>query len=981
MLLGSPCAALLCALVLAALAPTHALAQPQVADGAKKIHVVAGDETLRKAIDDALVDAKVVPASLAVDMQAGSLLLDDAAAAARAKALHEEGKADWLVVGDIAFQDERKTEMSSSVRTEATIIVVSGRSGQRLTKILRAEKGAAADMERARRKSSEAAGKAAARALAEEIVGIMARPQELSITVEVRGMTPDARDRVGDRLEKALAQAGMTLGARRLDVATGVWKIECRTTAGTQDQVERTLRKSLREAGLLDWLTLVEAPPGGFVYSFQDPTRDVFVVVEGMDDETQRVAGTEIADALAKLPAVAKVDRAFDAAQKAIVFTLSTSARLSDLDASLVAAREGPLGALKLVRMAEALDRQEVRYRLVKAVAPYVVEIHAIESRNVANVGVKIDEALKTIKGYVSHERKQDPAQGMVTLTITFQGRPWELERRLLDALSPVPELPQLMAIVPGKGSDLAYRAAMSLNVAIRVRVTQVTPEIYRQSGLRLVDLVAAIEGVRFIDRKYMPEQELIELAVEGSLDPIDLDMRIWRAIKGVPELLKLAPGETSSAALGYTFLSTTPEDWGATIVVTGIAAEAYAADGRLLVDVIRGMAGVKKVEANYEKDARELTIALRYGRPAHDLEEALWKALEGRTFSKAFSPDRRVGSVIRIAFVERRGDRSRVFIRCAGLRDEAAQVAAKRLLERVKGLEGASEVTGEASGDRFEIALWSAKSATQLYDWVAGALREDAALAPLTDAGLEGNVIGVKAGPLSGAPRPAGTTGGGTGVGFSGGRLSDLVAKLTPSVVLIEGRLPSGASWIGTGFFVSTRGHIITNLHVAGSPSAQFQQAAVQLAVKTSDGRVFQAQFVDGNKNVDVALLKIAGEGFPAVEIADSDLVKPGDGVIVIGHPHGLEFSVTTGIVSALDRAQGRIQSSANTNPGNSGGPVFDEQGRVFAIHVAGSIDEVVVGGREITMKRPGINFHIPINQATPLLQIAGAGPRAGGR
>jgi hypothetical protein len=945
---------------------------------APRVALAIGDPALKTAVDDALVDVKIVPArseAIAAE-EAAALLSDDGAAAARAKALAEQGTAELLVLGALAFPEERTTEMGTSTHAEATLIVVSGRSGQRMTRVVRREKGAAADKERAKRKATDLASRAAAKALAEDLVGILARPQELSITVEVRGVTPEARARLGDSLEQAIARAGLTLGARRLDIASSVWRIEGRTTAATQDEVERSLRRAFTAAGLIDALRLTDAPPGAFVYDYRDTYRQIALIVYGVDADSQRAAGVEVAEALGKVPGIEAVDRAFVDAERSMALKFRTALRLSDIDAAILARREGPLGALTLLQM---LSGDVLHYKLNKPVQSYVVEIQAIESRNVANVGVKIDAAVKTVAGYVSHERAQDPAQGLVKLTITFQGKPWELEKRLLEALGAVPELPQLMAVVPSKGSDLAYRAALSLNVAIRVRVTQVTPEVYRQSGLKLVDLIAAIEGVRFIDRKYVPEDEMIELAVEGSLDPIDLDMRIWKAIRGVPELAKLAPGETSGAALGYLFLSSNPEDWGATVIVSQLAAEAYAADGRLLIEVIRGMAGVKKVESNYDKDARELRISLRYPRPAHDLEEAIWKALEGRTFSKAFSPDRRVGSVIHIAFVERRGDRSRAFVRVDGIRDDAARAAARRLLERVRGIEGVAEVTAEEAGDRLEIALWSRLTPSQLYDAVAAAIAEDKALAPLTDGGLEGNVVVVRGGPGASVRRgiALGTGAGGAG----GGRLSDLVERLMPSVVYIEGKLPNGASWLGTGFFVSARGHILTNQHVAGPPSPQFAQESVRLTVRTRDGRVLQAQHIDGNATTDVALLKVAGEGFAAVEVGDSDLVKAGDGLIVIGHPHGLDFSVTTGVVSALDRAKGRIQSSVNTHPGNSGGPVFDESGRVIAIHVAGAMDRLEVGGNEMFVKRPGVNFHIPINVAIPYLQIAGAAPRGVGR
>jgi S1-C subfamily serine protease len=135
-------------------------------------------------------------------------------------------------------------------------------------------------------------------------------------------------------------------------------------------------------------------------------------------------------------------------------------------------------------------------------------------------------------------------------------------------------------------------------------------------------------------------------------------------------------------------------------------------------------------------------------------------------------------------------------------------------------------------------------------------------------------------------------------------------------SVVLVM-----AANSVGSGFFISKR-NILTNAHVIG--------AETSVDVKFSDGRKFIARVIAVDERRDLALLRVEGDGRPSSFITDTAKIRPGVSVDVIGHPQGLEFSFSRGVVSAVRRnfkAAGGIdviQTDSAINPGNSGGPLF---------------------------------------------------------
>jgi len=183
---------------------------------------------------------------------------------------------------------------------------------------------------------------------------------------------------------------------------------------------------------------------------------------------------------------------------------------------------------------------------------------------------------------------------------------------------------------------------------------------------------------------------------------------------------------------------------------------------------------------------------------------------------------------------------------------------------------------------------------------------------------------------PGQGGPRP-GPRGGGDGDG-------DIVGRA-----------------MGSGFIISPDGYVLTNHHVVDGAS--------DVNVKLSDGREFKAKVVGSDEQYDVALLKIEARDLPTVRIGDSNTLKPGQWVVAIGSPLGLDHSVTAGIVSAVGRSTGAeqryvpfIQTDVAINRGNSGGPLLNTRGEVVGINSQIFSES---GGYM------GISFAIPIDLA----------------
>ena len=201
-----------------------------------------------------------------------------------------------------------------------------------------------------------------------------------------------------------------------------------------------------------------------------------------------------------------------------------------------------------------------------------------------------------------------------------------------------------------------------------------------------------------------------------------------------------------------------------------------------------------------------------------------------------------------------------------------------------------------------------------------------------------------------------------------SGFNAKSIAAAVTPSVVSIQVKATAG-SGTGSGSIYqtsATSSYIITNNHVVESAAT-----SGTISVELLNGDLIDAKIVGRDANYDLAVIQVQRGNLPVIAVGDSSKVSVGDPVIAIGSPLGLASTVTSGIISALNRpvttgAVGTesyvdaIQTDAAINPGNSGGALVDAFGRIIGVNSA--IATLSSGG---TAGSIGLGFSIPINEA----------------
>lgn len=182
-----------------------------------------------------------------------------------------------------------------------------------------------------------------------------------------------------------------------------------------------------------------------------------------------------------------------------------------------------------------------------------------------------------------------------------------------------------------------------------------------------------------------------------------------------------------------------------------------------------------------------------------------------------------------------------------------------------------------------------------------------------------------------------------------SAGSTEAAASQVLPSVVQVRAGRGSGS-----GVVMDGEGHVLTNHHVVSGASS------VRLVL--SSGRTVTAEVVGSDADDDIAVLRANAGDLRAARLGVSADLRIGQPVIAVGSPLGLNGTVTSGVVSALDRgatAEAMIQTDASINPGNSGGPLVDLDGRVVGINTS----IATLGGRG--SGNIGIGFAVPIDRA----------------
>ena len=206
-----------------------------------------------------------------------------------------------------------------------------------------------------------------------------------------------------------------------------------------------------------------------------------------------------------------------------------------------------------------------------------------------------------------------------------------------------------------------------------------------------------------------------------------------------------------------------------------------------------------------------------------------------------------------------------------------------------------------------------------------------------------------------------------------TGSTIKFTVQKIQPSVITVNVKAADGSGDTGSGSIIksdSSGSYIVTNNHVIDIAATS---NTTTITITLNDGTIIPATLVGRDISYDLAVLRVNTGNLPVIPIGDSSTLSIGDPVIAFGSPLGLNGTVTSGIVSSLNRPVTTQSSSASTqsyvdaiqtdapiNPGNSGGPLTDSQGNMVGIDSA-----IASLGGQSTSGSIGLGFAIPINEA----------------
>ncbi|MEK7469783.1 MAG: trypsin-like peptidase domain-containing protein [Planctomycetota bacterium] len=672
--------------------------------------------------------------------------------------------------------------------------------------------------------------------------------------------------------------------------------------------------------------------------------------------------------ALKALPGVLEAAKTYDAASETLTLAVKFTGTAAELDDALWNAIKGkeelaelsPGGASPGMVSYDWRSGEQALVVTVTGVIPSAVDANA-----------KLVKDAVAIAGEVKIE-SQSYSDKTAELSFALKTK-----QRAHDVDELIRATPGALVLLDSGPGALRYEASPSVEQLMMLELREVDADRMKTAGTAFVAMLKGLKGVAGVRNEYMADRKAMSLMVTFAGRPVDLDGAIWAGTAGKEEFRTLYPGDLSMGILVYEFREQ-PVASSVGIAVNGVRPTAFAEVKTSVAGALEGVAGVKDLAESYDDTIQVYSVSVMFeGRPADFLAQ-FSKNFTARPGGSSYALKRSMGAEIVYEANVKVQDKSEFAIQVAGWREKEDADLGAALVAAVTSVAGLENVKGSYRGDLFAfvVTCTTRLDGAAVDDAVRKALAANAKLARLRVGGLRDGMLtcGLEPPPAAGGtpatPPPAAD---------SRPSLSDLVQRVDAGVVFIQASLRANKdqAWIGSGYVASPQGHILTNHHVvtvSGPDGKPVDSKEVKIRVKLADGRWFAASIVAADAELDAAVLRIKAADLPALEMGDSDALKVGQDIFVIGNPLGLEHSVTTGIVSAFGRMGGRIQTNALINHGNSGGPAFSMDGKVCAIAVSGAVANYAYGdGATVEVPQPGINFLIPVNQLRPLLEKAG--------
>lgn len=721
--------------------------------------------------------------------------------------------------------------------------------------------------------------------------------------------------------------------------------------------------------GLADKLKLVAAREASIDYRLGALTITGTVEVRHLPSALLAKIADPLVGALKGLSGVKEASKNYDPASETLTIRVKFTGSAAELDEALWDAIKGkdelselsPGGASPGMVSYDWRSGEQALTVTVAGVIPSAVDANA--------------KAVKTALAGESSVTIESQAYSEKTGELTFA---LKTKKRAHDVDELIRMTPGALVLLDSSPDTLRYEAPPSADQVMMMELREVDPDRMKSAGTAFVALLKSIKGVADVRNEYLADRKAMMLTVTFAGKPVDLDGAIWAGIAGKEEFRTLYPGDLSLGILMYEFRDQ-PVASPVGVAVNGVRPTSVSEVRASVAGALEGIAGVKDSAESYDDTTQVYSINVTFeGRPAEFLS-LFSKNFSARPEGKTFALKRAMGTEIVYEANVKVQDKAEFAIQVAGWREKEDAELGASLVAAIATVPGLENVKGAYRSDLFAfvVTCTTKLEGPAVDDAVRRSIASDKNLARLRVGGLRDGLLtcGLEAPPsvAGGTPPPVAPP------ADARPSLSELVQKVDTGVVFIQTSLKANKdqAWIGSGFLASSQGYVVTNHHVVtvkGPDGKAVDPKDVKIKVKLADGRWFAAAIVAADPELDAAVLRIKASDLPALEMGDSDGLKVGQDLFVIGNPLGLEHSVTTGIVSAFGRMGGRIQTNALINHGNSGGPAFSMDGKVCAIAVSGAVANYAYGdGATVEVPQPGINFLIPVNQIRPLLEKAG--------
>ena len=508
----------------------------------------------------------------------------------------------------------------------------------------------------------------------------------------------------------------------------------------------------------------------------------------------------------------------------------------------------------------------------------------------------------------------------------------------------------------------------------LTVVINNIAPSDYRSVGAAMDSIIKNLD-VKELEKSYSREDFQLTYVFDTVDKAVDLDTELWKQISSNSSLEKIVQDSGVGNVLGYFFNNDRADSRHIDITVRNVNEDDYSKAGRMLITTVKQIEGVEKFKYDYSEEDQVINMTFFYkGENAYAVDSVIWDRISNNRDLSGLKAGLIDENALEYLFSGKDDgkDSDRVVIVMKGVSGKDYKHVSTAFAKALRSARDVRHVRYGYSVKRQTITFrikYDGDGLFALEDAIQLAMSKNDLLKDVERGDDKGGRLIYY---FNNEDYDDSTSYiGGSSTNFS----NSLIDKLDKRVVFISVYTGDKGS-SGSGFFVGKSGYIMTNAHVVGDSD--------RLYVTTLDGDRIKAEVIDSNAKLDIALIKLVTgkKNFPTARIGNSNNLRKGQPIIMIGNPLGTQYehTVLTGIISGFNRHNGSIQLSIPSYPGSSGSPVFDNKGRVIGIMRARAAE---LKTKTVEIKKESISFStiegveniglaVPINYAKPMLNMA---------